>query len=176
MLVAEAIARQLKASGIERFFYVTGGMPPSFYSSIADAGIEMILCRNEKGASNMADGYSRVTNKPSVCYAQHGAAAAILASMLYEAMYNHSPVVALTGSLPTSVKDRWLYQDCDELPFFESTCKFNADVTDPMRLPEYVGAAIQNAVSGCPGPTHVNIHSDIPAKTIEIQHLRAGSR
>ena len=93
---AEAIAKAMKESGVEFFFYVMGGM--MIYSQIEEAGVKTVLCRNEKSATNMADGYARVTRKPTVCYSQHGAAAAILASMLYEPMYAHSPVVALTGS------------------------------------------------------------------------------
>jgi len=31
------------------------------------------------------------------------------------------------------------------------------EVADPSRLAEYVRTAIQIAVSGCPGPTHLNL-------------------
>jgi len=79
---AEAVARALNECGVDHFFYVTGGMTRMF-PVIENEGVNMVLCRNEKAACNMADGYSRVTNRPSVCYAQHGAASAILASMLY---------------------------------------------------------------------------------------------
>jgi acetolactate synthase-1/2/3 large subunit len=87
--------------------------------------------------------------------------------MLYEPMSAHSPVVALTGSVPTKQKDRWYYQECYEMPYFESTCKFNVDVTDQARLADYLREAIQVAVTGCPGPTHVNIHTDMPGAEIE---------
>jgi acetolactate synthase-1/2/3 large subunit len=116
----------------------------------------------------MADGYARVTWKPTVCYAQHGAAAAILGSMLYEPMYAHSPVVALTGSTPTNKKALWQYQDVDEMPYFEAACKFSVDVTDVDRLAEYMRIAVQVAVSGCPGPTHVNMHLDMAGKATEM--------
>ncbi|MGD0330659.1 MAG: thiamine pyrophosphate-binding protein [Nitrososphaeria archaeon] len=165
-----AVARAIKECGIDHFFYVTGGMLIS--PSIEKEGIKMVLCRNEKAACNMADGYSRVTGKPSVCYAQHGAAAAILASMLYEPMYAHSPVVAFTGSVPTLLRDLWQYQDCPEMPYFEATCKFNADVTDLSRIGEYLRAAIQIAVSGCPGPTHVNMHLDMASDVAKMQEVR----
>ena len=161
-----AVAKAIKECGVDHFFYVTGGMVIS--PAIESEGVNMILCRNEKAACNMADGYSRITRKPSICYAQHGAAAAILASMLYEPMYAHSPVVAFTASLPTSVKDLWQYQDCDEMPYFESTCKFNADITDVNRISEYIRTAIQIAVSGCPGPTHISMHIDMATATTEM--------
>lgn len=156
---ADAIAKAMKESGVEYFFYVMGGM--RIYDPIENAGIKTIMCRNEKSATNMADGYARITKKPTVCYGQHGAAAMILASMLYEPMAAHSPVIALTGATPTRAKDQWTYQECYEMPSFQSTCKFNADVTDINRLAEYMRTAIQMAVTGRPGPCHINMHQDM---------------
>lgn len=167
---AETVAKALSACGVDYFFYVMGGMTRMF-PVIEKEAINMILCRNEKAACNMADGFSRVTRKPSACYAQHGAAAAILASMLYEPMYCHSPVLALTGSIPTKEKDTWRYQECYEMPYFESTCKFNVDVTDVSRIAEYIRTAVQIAVSGCPGPVHVNIHLDMAGATAEMPEI-----
>lgn len=166
---AEAIARAMRESGVEYFFYVMGGM--MIYSQIEEAGVKTVLCRNEKSATNMADGYARVTGRPTVCYGQHGAAAAILASMLYEPMYAHSPVVALTGSYPTMKKDAFSYQECYEIKYFEQTCKFNADVTDVGRLAEYMRTACQVAVSGCPGPTHVSMHTDMAGRVDEMPEI-----
>lgn len=160
----KVVAETLKECGISHFFYVMGGMTQMF-PLIEDLGIKMVLCRNEKAACNMADGFSRITRRPSVCYAQHGAASAILASMLYEPMYAHSPVIALTGSVPTQTKDQWTYQECYEIPYFQSTCKFNVDVTDVSRLAQYLRTAIQVAVTGCPGPTHISMHNDM-AKSV----------
>ncbi len=163
---AEAVAKAMKECGVEYFFYVMGGM--MIYSEIENEGVKTVLCRNEKAATNMADGYARVTKKPTVCYSQHGAAAAILASMMYEPMYAHSPVVALTGSYPTTKMNQWSYQECYEMKYFEQTCKFNADVMHVSRLADTMRTAIQVAVSGCPGPTHVNMHLDMAKATTEI--------
>ncbi|MGD0645673.1 MAG: thiamine pyrophosphate-binding protein [Candidatus Bathyarchaeia archaeon] len=165
-----AVAKAMKECGIDHLFYVTGGMTRMF-PVIEKTGMNMVLCRNEKAACNMADGFSRITKKPSVCYAQHGAASAILASMLYEPMYAHSPVVALTGSVSTRSKDQWTYQECYEMPYFESTCKFSADVVDVARLAEYIRIATQIAVSGCPGPTHITMHNDMASAVAEMPEI-----
>lgn len=165
--LAEAMGQTMKACGVEYFFYVSGGAFIPGYPSFEKAGIKMVLCHNEKAATNMADGYARVTGKPTFCYGQHGAAAAILASMLYEPSYAHSPVIAINPTvLP---RDRWSYQEMYEMKFFDEVCKFNVDVTDPSRLAEYVRTAIQMAVSGCPGPTHINVH--INTRTMELVEM-----
>ncbi len=132
-----AVARTMMECGVDHFFYESGGVISDIVSNELDRlGGHPILCRNEKAATNMADGYSRITNKPSVCYGQAGAAAMILASMMYEPMYAHSPVIALTGTHSTGDRDRWDYQECYEMRSFDSTCKFNADVTDLSRIAE----------------------------------------
>lgn len=163
---AEAVAKALEKCGVQRFFYMMGGMP--LYGTIENEGVKTVLCRNEKAAASMADGFARVTKRPTVCYAQHGAASHILASMMYEPMFSHSPVVALTGSIPTMQKHQWRYQECYEMRYFDETCKFNVDVTDVSRLAEYIRTAIQVAVCGCPGPTHVNMHLDMAEVVVEM--------
>ncbi|MDQ1279776.1 MAG: hypothetical protein QG670_1038 [Thermoproteota archaeon] len=158
--IGEAIEKSLLANGVEYFFY-TMGSGNAGSARWNPNGIKQIFARNEKSATNMADGYARITNKPTVCYAQHGAAAMMIASMMYEPMASHSPVIAITGATPTFAKDQWQYQECYEMPSFESTCKFNQDVTNPKRVAEYVRTAIQIAVSGCPGPCHLQISQDM---------------
>jgi len=61
--VAECIARTLREYGTKYFFLVSGG-DPDFYAAIHDAGIRMVLCRSEKAAVYMADGYARISYKP----------------------------------------------------------------------------------------------------------------
>lgn len=169
---AQIVARTLKACGVKYFFCMSGGMHQIFFE-LQNEGIEVILARNEKTAANMADGYARMSRRPTTCYSQHGSAAAILSSMLYEPMFCHSPVLALTGSTPLGVKDTWRYQEVDEMPYFEPTCKFNADVTDLNRLSEYLRRSIQIAMTGCPGPVHVNIHNDMDKKVVKSKPISA---
>lgn len=168
---AQSAVRAIEECGIDHFFYVEGGIFPLF-PEIAASKVQAVLCRNEKGACLMADGYARVSRKPTMCYAQHGAAAAILASVMYEPNFAHSPVVAFTGSTPTMAKDQYSYQECYEMPYFDSTCKLNIDVTDVSRIPEYIRIGTQIAVSGCPGPVHIGIHNDMGDKTAEMTKVQ----
>lgn len=157
----EIIVKTAKACGIKYLFYVPGGMTTLFDEFAKEEGINMVLCRSELGAANMAHGYSRVTNEPSIAYGQYGTAAALIGAVIYESQYAHSPVVALTGATPTYQKDMWMYQELYEMPYFDYSTKYNVDVTDIERLGDYLRVAIQESVSGCPGPTHVNVHVDM---------------
>jgi acetolactate synthase-1/2/3 large subunit len=171
---AEALSKAMRACGVDKFFFVAGGDNLGFlkfHESLEKEGLRTYLCRNEKAATLAAEGYARVSKKPVVCYSQHGAAAALLASMFYEPMFAHSPVVALTGSIPTTQKDQWRFQECNEMPYFEATCKFNVDVTDVSRLAEYMRTSIQIAISSCPGPVHVNMHLDMALGVAEMPEI-----
>lgn len=166
---AEAAAKAMKESGVDHFFYVMGAM--MIYDAIENEEIRTVLCRNEKSATNMADGYARVTKKPTVCYSQHGAAAAILASMLYEPWFAHSPVIALTASYPILKRDQWSYQEMYEMKYYDQLCKFNVECTDVRMLPYYIRIAIQMAVSGCPGVAHINFPTNLSRETAEMPEI-----
>jgi len=101
---SKAIAKTVKKHGVNHFFHVSGGMI-SLFIEFEDAGIDLVLARSEKAAAYMADGYSRVSYKPSVCYGQAGPGAINLAAGLSEPYWTCTPVIALTGS--TSIPEQY---------------------------------------------------------------------
>jgi acetolactate synthase-1/2/3 large subunit len=154
---AEAIARKMAAHGVEHFFHVSGGMI-SLFIEIENAGIELVLARSEKAAAYMADGYSRISYKPGICYGQAGPGAINLAAGISEAYWTCTPVIALTGSTGISDLYKFQYQELNEMPLFDPTTKWNAQIIQAKRAAEIMGDAINISVSGCPGPVHLNLH------------------
>lgn len=67
MNCGEAVMQLLAAYGVDTVFGMAGTMTLELYRGIARAGIRHVQCRNEQGASLMADGYARATGKPGVC-------------------------------------------------------------------------------------------------------------
>ena len=59
--------RLLADYGVDTVFGMAGTMTVELYRGIGRAGIRHVQCRNEQGASLMADGYARATGKPGVC-------------------------------------------------------------------------------------------------------------
>jgi len=156
---SKAIAETMTAHGVEYFFHVSGGMI-SLFIEIEDAGIELVLTRSEKAAAYMADGYARVSYKPGVCYGQAGPGAINLAAGISEAYWTCTPVIALSGSTSVSDLYKYQYQELDEMPLFEPTTKWNAEIYQAQRAGEIMRDAFNIAVTGCPGPVHVNLHYD----------------
>lgn len=154
---AAAIAKTMAAHGVEHFFHVSGGMI-SLFVEMEDAGIDLVLARSEKAAAYMADGYSRISYKPGVCYGQAGPGAINLAAGISEAYWTCTPVIALTGSTSLSDLYKFQYQELDEMPFFEPTTKWNAQIYQANRAGEITRDALNIATSGNPGPVHINLH------------------
>ena len=154
---AAAIAKTMAAHGVEHFFHVSGGMI-SLFVEMEDAGIDLVLARSEKAAAYMADGYSRISYKPGVCYGQAGPGAINLAAGISEAYWTCTPVIALTGSTSISDLYKFQYQELDEMPFFEPTTKWNAQIYQADRAGEITRDALNISTSGSPGPVHINLH------------------
>ena len=107
----------------------------------------------------MADGYARASGKPGICMAQV-IGALNLAAGLRDAWLAHSPVIAMTGGREPKTKFRKVYQEIDDMPAFEPVTKFNATVDDVTRFPDMVRQAFRTAVSGTPGPVHLQFRGN----------------
>lgn len=158
--VAETIARTLKAYDTDYFFLVTGG-DQALWIALQEAGICMVSCRNEATAVYMADAYARVSGKPGFVYGQFGPGVANVVGALADAYWSMSPVISLTSAMPTMSKDRYEYQELDQLPMHTSVTKWNKTVTRPERVADMLRSAIRAATGSIPGPVHLEIPADI---------------
>jgi acetolactate synthase-1/2/3 large subunit len=79
---------------------------------------------------------------------------------LRDAWLAHSPVIAMTGGREPKTKFRKVYQEIDDMPAFEPVTKFNATVDDVARFPDMVRQAFRTAVTGCPGPVHLQFRGN----------------
>src|SRR5258706_8883343 len=107
----------------------------------------------------MDDGFARVSGRPGICMAQV-IGALNLAAGLRDAHLAHSPVIAFTGGRDAKTKFRRVYQEVDDVPAFEAVTKFNATVDDVARFPDMVRQAFRVAVSGTPGPVHLQFRGN----------------
>ena len=111
--------------------------------------------------------------KPGICMAQV-IGALNLAAGLRDAYLAHSPVIAMTGGRDPATKFRKVYQEVDDVPAFEPVTKFNATVDDVARFPDMVRQAFRVAVSGTPGPVHLQFRGNegqVDADEAEMEPL-----
>src|SRR5215468_4591648 len=159
MLGAECMADMLNGYGVTHVFHVPAVLRRSFVEMERRTDIKRLHVHGEKSAAYMADGYARASGKPGICMAQV-IGALNLAAGLRDAWLAHAPVIAMTGGREPKTKFRKVYQEIDDMPAFEPVTKFNATVDDVARFPDMVRQAFRTAVTGCPGPVHLQFRGN----------------
>src|SRR5829696_4070233 len=112
---AEIIWECLLREGVETVWgYPGGAILPTYdaYSKYQDR-IHHVLVRHEQGATHMADGYARATGKVGVAMATSGPGATNMVTGIATAMMDSSPIVCITGQVPTSVLGSDAFQETD---------------------------------------------------------------
>jgi acetolactate synthase I/II/III large subunit len=173
MAGAECLAEMLKGYGVTHLFMVPAVLRRTFAELERRTSIARIHTHGEKSAAYMADGYARATGRPGICMAQV-IGALNLAAGLRDAWLAHSPVIAFTGGREPKTKFRKVYQEIDDLPAFEPVTKFNATVDDVARFPDMIRQAFRVAVSGSPGPVHLQFRGNegqVDAEEAELEPL-----
>src|SRR5262249_3646907 len=173
MTGAQLLADMLQGYGVTHVFMVPAVLRRSFVEMERRTSIKRIHTHGEKSAAYMADGYARVSGRPGVCMAQV-IGALNLAAGLRDAYLAHSPVIAFTGGREPQTKFRKVYQEIDDVPAFEPVTKFNATVDAVERFPDMVRQAFRVAVSGSPGPVHLQFRGNegqIDAEEAEMEPL-----
>src|SRR6516225_4680855 len=173
MTGAECLAEMLKGYEVTHLFMVPAVLRRTFAELERRTAIARIHTHGEKSAAYMADGYARASGKPGLCMAQV-IGALNLAAGLRDAWLAHSPVIAMTGGREPRTKFRKVYQEIDDIPVFEPVTKLNATVDDVTRFPDMLRQAFRVAVSGCPGPVHLQFRGNegqVDAEEAELEPL-----
>src|SRR5437868_9847118 len=159
MTGAQVLAEMLQGYGVSHVFMVPAVLRRTFAEMEHRTKIKRIHTHGEKAAAYMADGYARASGRAGICMAQV-VGALNLAAGLRDAWLAHSPVIAFTGGRDPKTKFRKVYQEVDDVPAFEPVTKFNATVDDVTRFPDLVRQAFRVAVSGTPGPVHLQFRGN----------------
>ena len=149
-------------------FGIPGAATLPLYDELLDSGIEHILVRHEQGAAHMADGYARVKKAPGMCIATSGAGATNLVTGIATAYLDSSPVIAITGQVPTTVLGSDGFQEADIFSLMMPITKHNFRVTDPSTLATDFRSAFRIATSGRCGPVHIDIPKDVLTREGDI--------
>ncbi|HET6182314.1 MAG TPA: thiamine pyrophosphate-binding protein [Acetobacteraceae bacterium] len=158
---SEILAKCLKKEGVEHLFYIMGGPMLLAEATCIKEGIRMIDVRHEQAAAFMAQAYSRLLQKPSVCMAASGPGVTNLVTGVANALIDCCPVVAIGGSSPISQFGRQVFQEIDQVAFMKGVCKYTDRVHNLKRIPQQVNFAFQKAMSGKPGPVYLDFPGDI---------------
>ncbi|UCC87997.1 MAG: biosynthetic-type acetolactate synthase large subunit [Anaerolineales bacterium] len=172
---AQIVWESLLSEGVEVVFGLPGGATLPMYDALAKDRypIRHVLVTHEQGASHMADGYARATGRVGVCMATSGPGATNLITGLTTANMDSSPVVAITGQVPTSLLGRDGFQEADVQGVSLPVTKHNYLVTDVRDLAQALKEAFYIARTGRPGPVLIDICKDAQQAETEFEHLES---
>lgn len=173
MPAAQAIVEALRVEGVNTVFGLAGSCILEIMDKLYDAkDIRFIDTRHEQAAAHMADGYARTAGRPGVVMVTNGPGASNLVTGVTLAKLAHSPVLAITGAPMTSQDQRESYQEFDQVALFRPITKESYRVNRPDRIPELFRYAFAKALTGKPGPVHMDIPRDLLYSEIEVEFLK----
>jgi len=160
----EILADLLRRAGTKAVFFVPTFLYPTLVS-LANDNVKRVLCHAEKAAGYMADGYAQATNQPGVVITQGGPGATNLFAGLADAWQSNTPVIALTPLIPDARYQGNSYQEV--YTDFKPVTKYDAEVRQMQRFPEFLGKAFREATCGVPRPVHLYIAGELEAMSLE---------
>ena len=162
MTGAEMVIEALADQGIEHLFGYPGGAVLPIYDALFQQDkVKHILVRHEQGAVHAAEGYARSTGKVGCVLVTSGPGATNAVTGLTDALMDSTPIVCLTGQVPTHLIGNDAFQECDTVGITRPCTKHNYLVKNVAELPRVLHEAFHIARSGRPGPVVVDIPKDI---------------
>jgi 5-guanidino-2-oxopentanoate decarboxylase len=164
MTCGEAVMKLLADYEVDTVFGMAGTMTVELYRGIGRAGIRHVQCRNEQGASLMADGYARATGKPGVCTIIAGPGVTNAATGIAQAYCDSQPMLILSGATASSMQGKgWgaVHELNDQAAVTAGFTALSAMIRDPADVPELMARAFGIFRGGRPRPVHLSLPRDI---------------
>lgn len=153
---------QLEAQGASAAFTVPGESFLAALDGLHDSNrIKTVICRQEGGASMMAEAWGKVKGEPGICMVTRGPGAANAMSGLHIAQQDSTPMIMFLGLPGEKHEDREAFQEIETKSLFGSFVKWAAVIRSTDRIPEYVSRAYHTAMNGRPGPVVLGLPEDM---------------
>jgi len=158
---AQLLAQSLQLENVDVLFGYPGGANLEIFDVLREYGILCIRTEHEQGAVHAAQGYARATGKVGVCLATSGPGATNLVTGIADANSDSTPIVAITGNVPSHLLGKNAFQEVDIVSISKPVTKKSSQIKRVMDIPEVVREAFQLAVENRPGPVLIDIPKDI---------------
>ncbi|PRY26320.1 acetolactate synthase large subunit [Aliiruegeria haliotis] len=171
------LADQLAILGAEKVFCVPGESFLGLLDGLYDHRdrIDVVTCRHESGAANMADAYGKLTGRPGICAVTRGPGATNASNGVHTAFQDSTPMILLVGQVSRKMMDREAFQEIDYRRMFGEMAKWIAQIDDVARIPEYLSRAWHVAMSGRPGPVVLALPEDVLSARAMVDDARPAS-
>ncbi|MDB4673856.1 biosynthetic-type acetolactate synthase large subunit [Verrucomicrobiales bacterium] len=162
MTGAEILVAAMEREGVDTIFAYPGGASMPIHQALSKStAIRTILPRHEQGGSFAAEGYARATGRAGVCMGTSGPGATNMVTAIADAFLDSTPMVAISGQVPTFMIGRGAFQETDFYGMTLPCVKHSYLVTDINDIPRVVKEAFHIAQTGRPGPVVIDMPKDV---------------
>ena len=167
----EILVANLLAQGATHAFGVPGESFLAVLDALHDVGdrLAFIVCRQEGGATYMAEAHGKLTGRPGIALVTRGPGATNAAVGVHTAAQDSTPLVLLVGQVSTDMVDREAFQEIDYRRMYGSVAKWVAQIDRAERIPEYVAHAYRVAMGGRPGPVVLALPEDMLVARADVR-------
>ena len=157
------LADALVGHGVRMAF----GVPGESYLPVLDGihdvreRLRFIVCRQEGGASYMAEAYAKLTGEPGILFVTRGPGACNGAVGVHTGFQDSTPMIVFIGQVGNDFVDREAFQEIDYRRMYGQMAKWVAQVDRVERIPEYVSHAFHTATAGRSGPVILALPEDM---------------
>ncbi len=171
------LADALAGHGVRAAF----GVPGESFLPVLDGlhdlkdRLKFVICRQEGGASYMADAWGKLTGEPGVLFVTRGPGATNGAVGVHTAYQDSTPMIVFVGQVGNDFVEREAFQEVDYRRMYGPLTKWVAQIDRTERIPEYVSHAFHVATSGRPGPVLLALPEDMlfaDAAVADAPHFR----
>jgi acetolactate synthase-1/2/3 large subunit len=173
-----AMLEVLENEGVEYIFGVPGGPLTGLFEAMRQRQtIRLVLAKHEAGAAFMAASNARVRGGLAVCCGTSGPGATNALTGIASAYADCLPVLLLTGQVATSAFGKGAIQEStafgtDIVDLFRSVTKLSAMLPSAERSPDILRMAIRTAMTGRPGPVHLNMPADMVTRVVPYKQIK----
>ena len=171
----EIIAKYLEKEGVEYLVGIPGHGSTNLLDAFNDSDVQVIQPRHEQGAAHLADGYARASGDPLAVFTSIGPGATNTVTGVATAYLDSIPMIVFTGAPQTHEYGQGILQEIErqkpgDFPsVMEPITKQSFVVDDVERLPRVLRRAFQIALSGRPGPVHVDVPMDVQGGAADVE-------
>ncbi len=169
---ADAMLKVIESWGVKNIYGLPGGSFDSTMNALHNRQktLNYVQVRHEEVGALAAVGEAKTTGKLGVTFGSAGPGAVHLLNGLYDAQYDHVPVLALVGQVPTAAMNTYYFQEMNENPMFADVSVYNRTAMTAEQLPAVVDSAIREAYAK-KGVAVVTIPKDLGWQEIEDNYV-----
>jgi acetolactate synthase-1/2/3 large subunit len=160
---------QLVIQGVDRIYGVAGESFLPVLDALCDVDIRYVPCRQEGGATMMAEAFGKLTGRPGVAIVTRAPGATNASAGVHIAHQDSTPLILIVGQVARGALDREAFQEVDLRAMFAPLCKWVAQIERADRIPEYLSRAFHVATAGRPGPVVLAVPEDVLAETVAVR-------